>query len=556
MNRSWLALGLLFCACGEAPTDACTADGDCASGELCRDGVCEAAPDAGPPETDAGSPDVDSGPGADAGPCAACGPGEACEVDACVADCRRADAAPCEVDRVCSDASGACVEPGEECTPGGDFMACGGAEFPPVCGPGTMCEGTACVAVAPCASVTCDAVGVCRGVDCGATGGSVSGVTLDPVADAPRGAAGGLAVGATVAGEDLCGQTVTFEVRVETALYTSAGNDGAVFEVDLVTGARSAYIMGLPLVFGLVTDPVGALYVLRSDTCEVGRVVGPPGARTFDPLGPGPAGCSRLAVGSDGGLYVSGGLVVDRIDLFTGAVSRYGDIPDGVARWGSTFLTGLAFASDGSLIVGEHWDSLFSIAPGGGTGTLYATAPPLALTSGDNPWNEGMAFDRAGRLHVGVFPSNPAAGFVYRVNADLTTEVVEDLASIRADVPTTDHTGIHGVAFGLDGAMYFTNQNTRGNTREPFGQLLVRRTDGTVEVVADGFNFDWPRGYDGDLFVGTRVADSATAVVGLDGRATATLDVPDIAGAYEVRVFVTDPESGRVYSDADAARTL
>ena len=46
------------------------------------------------------------------------------------------------------------------------------------------------------------------------------------------------------------------------------------------------------------------------------------------------------------------------------------------------------------------------------------------------------------------------------------------------------------------------------------------------------------------------------AVVGLDGRATATLDVPDIAGAYEVRVFVTDPESGRGYSDADAARTL
>lgn len=452
--------------------------------------------------------------------------------------------------------SGRCVEPGEECTPDGEFVPCGPGEFPPICGPGAACVADVCVASAPCMRVICDAGGVCRGTECGAaSGATIRGVELDPVEDAARGTVDGLSVGASVEGDDLCGATVTFEVRVETAVYTSAGNDGSVFEVDLESGARTSYIDGLPIVHGLVTDRAGDLYVLRSDTCEVGRIVGDAGARTFEALGAASAGCARLAIGLDGALYVAGGLLVERIDVFSGEVTPFGSIEDGVARWNNTFLTGLTFAPDGRLIVGEHWDGLFAIDAMGGVGTRIASGPALTFVQSDNPWNEGLAYDEDGILHVGVFPSNPLTGFIYTMAEDGTTALLEDLASIQADVPATNYTGIHGLAFGLDGSLYFTNQNTQRNTMEPLGQILVRTSSG-IRVLSDGINFDWPRGYDGDVVVGTRVVDSMTATVGVDGRAEGTLDVPDIDGAYQVRVYATDPASGRVYSDVDAARTL
>ena len=55
---------------------------------------------------------------------------------------------------------------------------------------------------------------------------------------------------------------------------------------------------------------------------------------------------------------------------------------------------------------------------------------------------------------------------------------------------------------------------------------------------------------DGDLIVATRVVGTTVAATSPDGTVTADLDVPDSAGAFEVRVQVTDPETGhRVVAD-------
>lgn len=563
--RSTLLLGVaLLIACGgdDSPGE-CRVDSDCPSG-TCIDSMCEVASEDAGDAGDSGAPSDmgvdtadDTTPLACGGECEA---GEACVDDACVADCRLDDARACPAETLCAEFTGRCVIPGEDCTPSGEFVRCGTLEFPPVCGPGSACDGNACVAAEPCADVRCDAGGRCRGVSCGDApgmgGGEATGVTLDDVEDAARGEIGGLSVSASVDGMDYCGMSATFEVRIETALYTSAGNDGSIFEIDLETNARTAYVEGIPLVFGLVTDPSGTLYALRSDTCEVVRVIGDAGARTFESVATAATGCARLAIGPDGALYVAGGLTIERIDLFTGVVTPYGSIEDGTAQWGRTFLTGITFDDAGTLYVAEHWSSILALPPGGGVGVEYARGPALDYVQADNPWNEGMAFGPDGLLYVGVFPSNSQKGIVYRVGEDLVSELIEDLTSMRMDVPETNYTGIHGLAFGLDGALYFANQNTESNTREPFGQVLVRRTDGTVELISGGLNFDWPRGYDGDVVVGTRATDTVVVPLGPEGRASADLDVPDTDGAYEVRVFVTDPMSGRVFTDADTARTL
>lgn len=554
------ALLLAFTAC-DAPSEPvrCRATSECARG-VCLDGHCV--------ETDAADGSGDAGPGLDAlglrddvgaidapAACAsACDPGHACVAGACVADCRMPLAVPCAAGLVCAEMTGRCVTPGEDCTPSGEFVTCGSAEFAPTCGPGSRCEGDACVAASGCTGVACDVAGVCRGVGCaGGVMGTATGLTLEAVADAPRAAMDAVPVRGRVAGTDLCGLTVTLEMRIETDVFLSAFNDASIFRVDLETGERTAWATGISGVNGLATDPTGALYVLQG--CTVGRVSET--VRTFTPITTlATTGCSRLAVGLDGALYVSTTLDAWRVDAFTGAASVHGSIPPAIAAWGSTFLTGLAFLDDGSLIVGEHWRSLRRIPPGGGPSEPYADAPALGLTESDNPWNEGMGLGIDGLLYVGVFPSNPMTGFVYRVEADRTTTVVEDLASIRAMVPETNYTGIHGVASGLDGAIYFTNQNTSGSTFEPFGQLLVRRPDGTLRLLASGFNFDWPRGYDGDLVVGTRSLETVTVPVRVDGSFEARLDSPDVDGAFEVRASVVDPATGRVFAARRHARTL
>ena len=557
---SWF-LGLVAlgaCDAGSEPVR-CTSTSECARG-VCTDGRCVDA-DATGLARDGGplpdAPRLEDAGGIDApGACSsACDPGHACVAGACVADCRMPLSVPCDTGLVCAEMTGRCVMPGEDCTPSGEFVTCGSAEFAPSCGPGSTCAGEVCVAAAGCTGVACDVAGVCRGVGCpgGGVMGSATGLALDPIASAPRATMDAVAVSGRVSGEGLCGLTVTLEMRIETDIFLSAFNDASIFRVDLRTGERTAWATGISGVNGLATDPTGALYVLQD--CTVGRVS--EAVRTFTPIAtPATSGCSRLAVGLDGALYVSSTLEAWRVDAFTGAASSYGSIPTGIAAWGGTFLTGLAFLDDGSLIVGEHWRSLRRIPPGGGPSEPWAEAPALGLTSSDNPWNEGMGLGIDGLLYVGVFPSNAMAGFLYRVVADRSTTVIEDLASIRAMVPETNYTGIHGVASGLDGAIYFTNQNTSGSTFEPFGQLLVRRPDGTLGLLASGFNFDWPRGYDGDLVVGTRSLETITVPVRIDGSFDARLDSPDIDGAFEVRASVVDPATGRVFAARRHARTL
>lgn len=539
-----LALLVAGCSCGEAMGPGRDAAVDARTGE----------DDAFVPEADALVP-VDAGPRCEP----ACGAGAACVEGACVDDCRLALAMACDAGRVCSETSGRCVLPGEDCTPAGGFVPCGTREFPPTCGPGAQCDPAigACVAAAGCTSVACDVAGVCRGIGCSGAGtgsGSVSAIALDPIADAPRAAPDAVVVRGRVSGTGICALTVTLELRIETEVFVSAYNDSTIWQVDLVTGARTAWATGITSVNGLATDPTGALYVLED--CVVGRVSD--AVRTFTPIATVPTGgCSRLAIGPDGALYVSSTLEAWRVDPFTGASASYGSIPAGIAAWGGTFLTGLGFLDDGSLVLGEHWPSLRRVPPGGGPSEAWADAPPRGLTATDNPWNEGMAIAPDGLLHVGVFPSNSAAGFVYRVEADRSSTVVADLATIRAGVPATGHAGIHGIAFGLDGAMYFTNQNTSGATFEPLGQLLVMRAaGGAISLLASGFNFDWPRGYDGDLVVGTRSVETITVPVASDGSFEARLDAPDVDGAFEVRASVIDPATGLARAARRAARTL
>jgi hypothetical protein len=392
-------------------------------------------------------------------------------------------------------------------------------------------------------------------VRCTAAGptGDVDAIELVSVVGAPRGTMDGARARARVSGRDLCRVDVTFEVRIETAIYTSASNDETVWEVDLATGEKVPFVRGIPLVYGLAVDRTGSLYVLRGD-CQVGRVEGAAGARRFAPIADPLDDCARLAVGPDGALYAAEGRVVRRIDLYTHAVTEHGRIDDGLAEWGATFITGLAFAPDGTLYVAEHWRSVLAIPPGGGVGRAVSAAPPMGFRELDNPWNEGVTIGPDGLVYVSVFPADPHGGFVFRFGADGAPEVVFDLAAISRDVPTTSYAGIHALSFAMDGAMYFTNQNTRGNTYEPRGQLLVARDDGPIGLVADGFNFDWVYGYDGDMTVGTRSLDTVTAPVDDAGFVEAELDVPATHGAYEVRALVTDPTTGRVFVDSRVVR--
>jgi hypothetical protein len=341
--------------------------------------------------------------------------------------------------------------------------------------------------------------------------------------------------------------TATFEIRAATHLFTSAANDQSIFQVDFATGKRTTYASGIPLAFGLTVDAAGKLYVLDGQSCILGGLEGPPGAASFVPLSKPIPGCSRIAAGLDFAVYVAAGLDVIRVDLATKEQTVFGSIPNGMAKpgFGSTFLTGITFSPAGEVVVCEHWDKIFRFPVGGGAPSLLASAPGLGLTPSDNPWNEGLAYGIDQELYVGVFPSNPLAGFVYRAG---DSQVIADLAGIKAQVPTTNYTGIHGIAWGFDGSMYFTNQNTQGNTYQPFGQVLVRRPDGVLKELSYGLNFDWPKGYDGDLLLGTKVLQTLTAPVSPSGSSEALLDGPESTEPFQVRVLLTDPTTGAVFT--------
>ena len=157
-----------------------------------------------------------------------------------------------------------------------------------------------------------------------------------------------------------------------------------------------------------------------------------------------------------------------------------------------------------------------------------------------------MTLGPDGLVYVGIFPSGNLDGIVYRIDPPARPTRLIGLAEMRRDVPETSYAGVHGVAFGNDGTLYFVNQNTSGSTNEPLGQVLARRPSGKIELIARGLNFDWPRGFDGDIVVSQATTASTSAPVDMTGRAQGTLDAPTTPGTYGIRVLVTDPRSGAI----------
>ena len=82
------------------------------------------------------------------------------------------------------------------------------------------------------------------------------------------------------------------------------------------------------------------------------------------------------------------------------------------------------------------------------------------------------------------------------------------------------------------------------------------RPDQTIELLSDGLNFDWPKGYDGDIVLATRVAQTLTTQVAPSGDAQANLDAPNSSEPFQVRVFVTDPATGVVHTASQIGKTF
>ncbi|MBI5509964.1 MAG: hypothetical protein HY903_14505 [Deltaproteobacteria bacterium] len=432
------------------------------------------------------------------------------------------------------------------------FTPCGDGALVPHCGASTSCGDGTCSPRAPCTDMACDGAGYCRGTGCGTVSSHATTITLTPVGDVTAGSTGTVPVQFSVTGEGLCGLTATVGLRQDTTMFTSAFHDGAVWSVDLLTGTKSVLTSSLGQVNGLAADGNGNLfYVACNGSCSVGTLRGTPAVAT--PIASVPTRASRLAIGNDAALYVAAGLDVLRVDVFTGAVTTYASIPDGVGAFDQgTFITGLTFKDDGSLVVGEHWPNLYQIPTGGGTATQLAQAPG-AFVAADEPWNEGMTLGPNGDLYVGVFPTKADGGFVYRVDANRTTQTVVDFARLSAAVPSATTAGIHGLTFAVSGTLYFTNQNTPTDTRDPVGQILSITPAGALSLVAGGFNFDWMNGFDGDLVVGHALTQVQTVTLSETGTAGLTLDAPSVPGPYEVVVYVTDPTTGTVLTASSAA---
>ena len=129
----------------------CASRADCAAGEVCRDGRCGVAVDAG----------------ADAGPACACTAGERCVGASCVTECGATDAEPCAAGDTCDFATGRCARVGTAGILTGADETCGAS----TCRPGSECalDGR-CVAAPPCGTTHCTADGsACWGSACSST---------------------------------------------------------------------------------------------------------------------------------------------------------------------------------------------------------------------------------------------------------------------------------------------------------------------------------------------------------------------------------------------------
>jgi hypothetical protein len=478
--------------------------------------------------------------------CGACGracsgAGSACVEGMCTEDCRVSMSLPCATGTVCDYLTGRCLDPSMACILTGMATACGAGASAQQCGPGSRCNTAmgACEAATECRRVVCDATGLCRGADCTLAGGGVTDLTLDPPTVGVAGASGGLRLGARVTAAGLCGLNVSFEVRRDGGFYVSAGNDMGIWRVTPGTPPR-LYVNAMAQVSGVTADRAGSLYYVLTRAGAIRRVREVGGMPVDElyamlPAAPSGRGISRLTFGPDGQLYVANRNVIAR-------VSATGTVTD-VVTIGSENITGLAFDNDGALVASAILPNVYRVAPGATTATLFYTV--ASINPGDF-FHEALVLGPDGALYGSSFPNNTQMGLIYRLDAMNVPRRFVGFAEMNADVPAVRYAGVHGMAFGADGTLYFINQNTNGNTREASGQLLARRPTGRVELIASGFNLDWTDGFDGDLVLTLVTANSATGAVRAGGAVGVTLDVPSAPGVYEVRALITDPRDGSI----------
>jgi len=506
-------------------------------------------------DADDDRPAIDDRPSNDSALCGdACGPGARCVGASCVVDCRAMGANPCVAPTACDMLTGQCLDPGRACTIPGATVRCGATEFPSLCGPGTVCDMPTgrCNPSGECARVVCDAAGNCRGVDCRTAGAMtmIRGLTLTSATSGPAGEPRGLRVRARVDATSVCGLNVTVELRRDDALFTSAGNDQSIWRITL-DGRRTRVLGGLGAVSGLAADRTGQLYYMLTRTGEVRRVVDPGGgapvmSELYASTGAPAAGrgVARITFGPDGLLYAANRSRIQRVErdrTVTTVTSVTGLLQD--------TITGLTFDASGALVFSEIFPRVFRLAPGEMAPTEWYRINAIVPRSGTvtDFFHEALALGPDGLIYGASFPSNPLSGVVYQRRADGTLSVLADHARMTAAVPSTRWSGIHGIAFGGCGDLYFVNQNTQGDTREALGQVLVRRAEsGAINLINEGFNLEWPDGFDGDLVVAQVAFDRATAAVDSSGDAEVRFDSPMVPGCYQVRVLLTDPMTGAI----------
>ncbi len=378
----------------------------------------------------------------------------------------------------------------------------------------------------------------------------VRGLALTSATSAAAGTPRGIRVRAHVDASSVCGLNVAVELRRDDALFTGAGNDQTIWRIGL-DGRRTSVLTAVGQVSGLAADRTGQLYYMLTRTGEVRRVVDPGGGRPltselYANTGAPAAGrgVARITFGPDGLLYAANRTRIQRVERDR-SVTTVTTVP-GILQ---DTITGLTFDATGSLVFSEIFSRVFRLEPGAAVPTEWYRINSIVPMSGTltDFFHEALALGPDGLIYGTSFPSNPVSGVLYQRRADGTLSVLIDHARMTAAVPSTRWSGIHGLAFGACGDLYFVNQNTEGNTREARGQLLVRRAaTEAISLVNEGFNLEWPDGFDGDLVVAQVAFDRATAAVDSSGNAEVTFDSPMTAGCYQVRVLLTDPMTGAI----------